>query len=115
LKIRSALLVVAASVLLPAAPSHAAEARLCDAGFVGVIVDDANGELARACVRTSDVTDVVNPVKDAAVEAVNGVRDRADQKVTDVRDWADKLAHPHCVYYPDSGTIACENWPPPLH
>lgn len=89
-----AVVLVAAALAVPAAPSHAAGARLCGAGQTGVVVYDDGGDRVTACVRTGDVTAVVGAV-------VGKGRDYAQE----VRDWVGSLP-PRCWATPDY--IVCE-------
>lgn len=93
MRLRAAVL-VAAALAVPAAPSQAAGARLCGAGYAGVVVYDAGGDVATVCVRTSDV-----------VPAVDGVVAPVRDYVAEVRDWAGTLP-PRCWSTPDY--IVCD-------
>jgi hypothetical protein len=97
MRTKSALLLLAAAALAgTGTPAQAAGARPCDPGYVGVVVYDGSGDLVEACVRTSDLTPIVNDLRDYAGE---------------LADWATGL-RPRCYQYPD-GTIACERLDPP--
>jgi hypothetical protein len=78
-----------ATALLPLAPSHATPAvGACDDGYTGVVVTDSRGEVARSCVRTSDV---------ALWE-----------------QWVDDVVHIKCWVYFLPPDARCEVPPPPI-
>lgn len=99
MRIRAALL-LGAALLAPAVPADAAGARLCGAGYTGVVVYDSNGDLVTACVRTAEVTQLVG-------DAVGYVRDYAN----DLRDWV-REAPPEC-WWTEHGIVCTQTDPPP--
>ena len=71
LRILSASVLAAAALsVVPATPASAVGVLPCPPGEIGVIVVDANGELAHACVRRDEIDAAV----DAAVDALEPFR-----------------------------------------
>ena len=91
-------LLLSAALLAAFVPgsADAAGARPCEAGYVGVIVYDASGDVARVCVR--DPGPALDPWR---------------EYLGDVVDWVDEETPPRCWYYPATGEIACERIDPP--
>lgn len=90
-------LLLSAALLAAFAPgtADAAGARPCEAGYVGVIVYDASGDVARVCVRDPgiDPEPIVRPWLEYPGKVVA---------------WADAVLPPRCWYYPDTGEIRCD-------
>ena len=77
-------------------PADAVGSRPCEAGYVGVIVYDAAGDIARVCVRDPgiDPEDIAPPWT---------------EYLGDVVDWVEEETPPRCWYYPQTHEIECEN------
>jgi hypothetical protein len=101
---------LSAAVLAPAVPAHAAEVGPCPDGYVGVVVVDASGELARICVRRTEVDGAISLAEAIAGDLANRVTGDVDA----YRAWADALVHMQCWW--TEGGIVCEMpSPPPPH
>ena len=89
MRIRVLLLTAAtAAAAFAPASAHAAGAKPCDDGEIGVVVYDDAGDLVTVCVR-----DDLDPVREYLGSVV---------------DWVEDEPLPECVYYPGTGEIECE-------
>jgi hypothetical protein len=91
-------LLLSAALLAAFVPgtADATGARFCEPGYVGVIVYDAAGDIARVCVRDPgiDPEEIVSPW---------------GEYLGDVVDWADRELPPRCWYYPQTHEIESDN------
>ena len=93
---------LAAALVAPAVPAHAADVVPCEDGYIGVVVHDNNGELARFCIRSSDIPDVVG----IAQGIVDPIVARVQDDITKYQQWVDDVKHMRC--YETEGGIVCE-------